>query len=323
MSNTSKFQYFGCDDMTEHFKEKRITLEKENMYLCYTLNDSTKFNDVSFKIMKSSDLEELIQCVKITYNGKPKLIYNPENLRPLSEILTASSADNLWVVVTEILDGIIKIKNNGFLVCENLDYSPDCIFWDPNRGKPHFIYLPLASTETSASYAKFEHEFRMKLIEGIQQSSSVLFERKRFIMELLATSAGDVEELSRTFSQHCKQKIKEKDELASQDNQLAYKREVKEMCLVNNASHIRLKIDRDKFSIGRASDNVKVLKLSNTISRHHCIIYRDNFKHYIEDVGSRFGTFVNNKQCIPNERYPIEKGDVVKFASLEFIVEEQ
>lgn len=63
--------------------------------------------------------------------------------------------------------------------------------------------------------------------------------------------------------------------------------------------------------IGRASQHSKVdFKLYNDfVSREHCRIYMKGGKVHIEDLGSKHGTAVNEKELVPNDPCCIEPGD--------------
>ncbi|MDX1918740.1 MAG: FHA domain-containing protein [Candidatus Caenarcaniphilales bacterium] len=67
------------------------------------------------------------------------------------------------------------------------------------------------------------------------------------------------------------------------------------------------------ISIGRSSQN-DISLVEDGISRHHAdIVIDDEDRHYIRDMGSTNGTFLNGKKLIPERLYPIQNGQEIKF----------
>lgn len=64
-----------------------------------------------------------------------------------------------------------------------------------------------------------------------------------------------------------------------------------------------------EISIGRANVNSIVLE-DNSVSRSHAVIHEVDGKYFAKDVGSRNGTFVNEKKI--QEDFQLKQGDLVK-----------
>lgn len=75
---------------------------------------------------------------------------------------------------------------------------------------------------------------------------------------------------------------------------------------------VRLKQDA---LIGR-SENCTVRSMNPTVSRTHCRIFEQQEKYFIEDMGSRNGTFVNGTRI--NLRQEIIDGDKIHVATVQF-----
>ncbi len=57
----------------------------------------------------------------------------------------------------------------------------------------------------------------------------------------------------------------------------------------------KIPLDKDSTTIGRSQDND--VKVENRfISRHHCRIFREGYRYFIEDLSSSNGTFVNGEK---------------------------
>ncbi|MEZ6086641.1 MAG: FHA domain-containing protein [Pirellulaceae bacterium] len=78
-------------------------------------------------------------------------------------------------------------------------------------------------------------------------------------------------------------------------------------------------VNQDKFLIGR-SDQCQLRPKSESVSRKHCIIVQRDGKVLIQDLKSRNGTFVNDKQLPPDRAKVLKPGDALKVGKLEFEV---
>lgn len=76
-------------------------------------------------------------------------------------------------------------------------------------------------------------------------------------------------------------------------------------------------IKRNKLLIGRA-EQCDIRPLSEEVSRQHCQITVGPAEVWVEDLGSRNGTYVNNVRIA--ERTKVSDGDLIKVGSLELRV---
>jgi len=76
-------------------------------------------------------------------------------------------------------------------------------------------------------------------------------------------------------------------------------------------------IKRNKLLIGRA-EQCDIRPLSEEVSRRHCAITVGPTDVWVEDLGSRNGTFVNGTKI--TERTKVVNGDLIRVATLELTV---
>jgi pSer/pThr/pTyr-binding forkhead associated (FHA) protein len=86
--------------------------------------------------------------------------------------------------------------------------------------------------------------------------------------------------------------------------------------LAGPSSGQTMSIPAGKLNIGREND-CDFQSSSGFISRHHCVLLRDEYTLRIRDLGSKNGTFVNGHRITCGETVLLP-GDIVSLGDLEF-----
>ena len=68
-------------------------------------------------------------------------------------------------------------------------------------------------------------------------------------------------------------------------------------------------LDEDDFTIGREDGNNIVVDLDN-VSRRHARVFLKESKHFVEDLGSTNGTYLNDEEIV--QAMPLRTGDHIK-----------
>lgn len=68
------------------------------------------------------------------------------------------------------------------------------------------------------------------------------------------------------------------------------------------------------FTIGR--EKTHWIIPDERISRHHATLFISDGQYFIQDANSANGTFVNGSRLVPQQRYPLASGDVVKLGDV-------
>lgn len=306
------------------YSELGVRRIKEGKNWAYVFEDESRFSQLGHKLMQPQD--GLLRCARVRYNGRLKLIYFTEDFQSLSHIFTSLQTNGVYAVLYKLLTAVLKIRDNGFLSCTNVDISPECIFFDAGTLEPHLIYLPVAADGREESMPEFEQELRRNLLNGLRSSGcGAALEAQSGLAEMLADSRGGLEGLAA--------------KLAGGDGSFRHQSGVSgggdgsfrrqgspsgggTMVLqcVSEGITGGFAIDKDRYIIGRRKENDGVLDFSNSISRVHCSIVRSDGAFYITDEGSRFGTFVNGVPCGKGQFLRLQDGDSVRLANIEFKV---
>ena len=78
-------------------------------------------------------------------------------------------------------------------------------------------------------------------------------------------------------------------------------------------------VQQDKFLIGR-SESCQLRPKSESVSRKHCVLVQKDGRLLALDLKSRNGTFINEKQLLPEKAKILKNGDRLKVGQLEFEV---
>ncbi|MEI2610634.1 MAG: FHA domain-containing protein [Candidatus Promineifilaceae bacterium] len=83
----------------------------------------------------------------------------------------------------------------------------------------------------------------------------------------------------------------------------------------NLAPQARLVIDEDVFLIGRLATCQLPIDLRE-VSRQHAQIVSDGKRHYVVDLDSTNGTFLNGQALEPKQRHGLANGDLIQIATV-------
>src|SRR5438128_12262222 len=91
---------------------------------------------------------------------------------------------------------------------------------------------------------------------------------------------------------------------------------MKEIYLIHKTEGKRFDIPSGHTKIGRAQDNQLILK-SESVSRLHALLVRENDSVWLTDLGSVTGTFVNGDLIGRDEARALSAGDELYFGQSE------
>lgn len=293
--------------MYDFFEEKGVTRVRENECWSYLLEDEDKFSKSGYKSAQLQLKDCMLKCAVIRFDGQLKFIYFTENYKSLVEVLGTIPSHRVWNVFQKILESIIKVKNYGYLACENIDISPRNIYIDPATFETHLIYVPLVSENSHVGQKNFETSLRRNFLAALRESNNaMLAERESKLLDIFNYAGQSMEEMLQAMFQQAggsAAPIKKNDSL----------------CLVCNDKRksFHYVMQKEKILIGRggASESDISFVGSNVVSRKHCSIFKRNGKYYITDEGSTYGTAVNKETCGKGQEIELQDGDVIRLAS--------
>lgn len=302
-------------------ESEKIHEIKSSQNIAYVLEDNGMFVQTGYKVLKNQSKANFIECAKVKYNGKIKLLYFTTEYKSLSNIIHNIDSDSLVRIVVDLIHSILEIKNNGFLLCQNLDLSLDKIFVDKNTMSVKLIYLPV--NIPNVDIGTFENELRTQLIKLISSEPRL---RTEEISKLLSNLSNGTISLDDLYKNILNQNINRIDADVfgrNKDNRGEHSYEEQQPTLIfksiNSLEHIELKINKKEYVIGRnplSTDGV--ITNNKAIGRTHCKILYKEEKYYLVDLNSANGTYLNEKRINPMQEYQVNNGDYIRLANSDF-----
>lgn len=164
---------------------------------------------------------------------------------------------------------IIEIKNNGFLLCQNIDISFDKIFVDPATFKVSLVYLPL-SEKTFGDYSIFENELRTQLVKLIFSLPALSSPKTLDFSADLSDGRLSLEDLYSGIKSG-KDPNRGSTPIWPPKGNPPQKDVTVRMIAINAPVNIDIDITKDEFVIGRSTSAADgVIPFNKRIGRVHC-----------------------------------------------------
>lgn len=150
-----------------------IKESRDNTNISYMLEQENLFFETGYKVLQNQEKNGFIKCVKVSHNGKIKLVYDISKYKSFQSLLYQITMENFLEIVSRLLEIVSEVKNNGFMQCENIDVNLDKIFIDNNNLNVFLIYLPVNVQSNLSSIGTFERELKKNLSEAISENKNL------------------------------------------------------------------------------------------------------------------------------------------------------
>lgn len=281
----------------------------------YVLEEHKYFVSTDYKVLQNQTSDIFVKCMKMLYNGKIELYYITDDYRPMSTMFAGITPSILINIVVNMFGSIVDVRNNGFLLSQNIDVSWDKIFVEPNTLRVKIVYLPI-NIKVFDSYAEFESELRSSLIKLINKVIEETDDKlDKFVLDL-SNGSMSIESIYNKYKRWDMPSIQPpRDEDADiHKNNTSLK-----LVAMNAPEYFQITLDKDDMLLGKKQEIVDaVISFNKMISRKHCRITRNSGNWFLTDEGSANGTFVNGVKLTPYRTVPINKGDIIRMADSDF-----
>lgn len=310
------------DKLLEMLSVKEYTSDFNKAFL---LKEDQIFSEKDMKEMKVCMEAHYIACNKVMFNGKVKFIYITEKYHTLVNILSQMEKKSFIKCLLQIIQCQSKIKNSQTLEISKLLIDKKYIFWDAEEEQIKMIYLPVENVAVSESDALYNSKCFLK---WMVQSVSILDSRtEEDLLSVITDEAvtwGQMYEnifdifnnTTKTGSDFLKKKEDSRQECSGVNTE---KKLILEM--TGTKQPVIFKIYKNKeFIIGRSGKSSDgVIPENHAVGRKHCRIRFSQNKYYLEDLGSKNGTFLNGKKVVGRMSEEIAANDIIRLANVEFV----
>lgn len=294
--------------MSNFVCESIVQCGRTSERLTYTLTDNRFFYQTAYKILQNQAENTFLPCCKSMWNGKVRLSYATGNYDSLYRYKGQLLPEHVIEIITEICGNVDSFKMNGLIQPETIDLSYDSIFLDETLSV-HMICVPLAISSTPETQMSFELAMKGLLCEIIEKAQCQQDEGMLLLYQDCKDSKNTSEDILRNL------KMKKYSLNRTVNNQ----RRRMQLCGITNGQNVW--IDTQECILGKSPEYAhKVIEGSTSVSRKHCRICWISGQFYIEDLGSLNHTYVNGILIKNGECIPIQTGDVIQIADLEYEV---
>ncbi|MBO5284236.1 MAG: FHA domain-containing protein [Lachnospiraceae bacterium] len=282
--------------------------------------DEDSLSTLEYKVLMNLEKGDFLPAYLMKQNGRRQLLYVIPGASHTLESVGYSLEPKLLFYVIDAIDRLcMEIENNGFLKTEHLDMNLKHMVLDTNSGKLQMIYLPVSSNATvmlnkdsalrELAKELVSHNVNLKVSTRIQQLHADLMDNRisfTVILEKIRTGAYERE----TY-------FDEKGTIVVKQ-QTGGVRKIPYLVVLEN--QMRLEINRPEYVLGKNRDMADgVIYNHTTVSRKHCRVIEEKGHYYIQDLGSKNGTYVNDRYLMGDEKVELHNGDRVRLAECDLI----
>ena len=272
----------------------------------YILHDNNMFLMSDYKMLKKQSESNFVKCMKALYNGKIQLYYVTQSLRPLTSVLNNIDENKFYDIIMDLISQVIRVMQNGFLSCRNIDLSPEHIFVNLDTNKVSLTYLPLSKKIYDRNLS-FEKELKAILIQILDEKLCIGKGNAKTLYINLNDNTFSLEQIYKY----------ERDN----DNQRKEKEKTVQIISQNAPEEYVITVTKNHFILGRSQQLADgVIPNNRMVGRTHCSISQEDDKYIITDLDSTNGTFVNGVRLPAKGSSKIKNGDIIRMSSSEFRV---
>lgn len=300
--------------MYEFLEDKGLQKRREGGNWTYLLEEEDKFSRSGYKSVQMHLKNCMLKCAIVRFNGQLKFIYFTEGYKSLTDLLSTMQPNKLWHVLSKIMESFVKVKEFGFLCCENIDVSSQNIYVNPKTYEPYLIYVPLNTEENVNGQTDFIISVKRSLVMALKESSNPLMtEQQSQLLDIFDNCGHNLEDLMRAL------RAKTANVGGTVDVEHPEIGRNSVLVLTSAEPKIQYVMKQDAITIGRRKNHDVVLDFSTKISRDHCSISYVNGKYFVKDE-STYGTCVNNTKCVKGKAYELKSGDCLRLPEIQFLV---
>lgn len=294
--------------------EELITEQICGNNFSYILSKESLFSNTDYKILQSNENGTFVKTMKMSFNGKIQMFYLTDGLKNFSSLLPQLDPEHFIVLVSNIFNSVLEVKNNGFLRISNIDISLEHIYINPLTDKAYILYLP-TTTGFYNNDAVFENDLRALFAKLILTSNALASSKTMRLFSNLQNSSISLEHVTDNLVSSSNHDLSRDEEISRPNKGTLH------LVSMNAPERIVLNVEQFPYVIGRSEKHANgVIKDNKMIGRAHCKVSQSEGLFFLEDLDSANGTSINRVKLTPGIVNQINNGDIVRMANYDFKV---
>lgn len=173
-----------------------LIIEKRDFQsLSYILKDESLLFKTGYKVLQNQEKNGFIKCIRVTHNGKIKLVYDCTGYKTLSDIISTLKPASFLLIINNFVNVLNEVKSNGFMKCQNIDIDLNKIFVDCSNYNIKLIYLPVESARLKIDTYLFEAQVKKMILAAIVNNSNLNSQAVVALKEVLVSRDSSLEDI--------------------------------------------------------------------------------------------------------------------------------
>lgn len=172
-----------------------VVEKRDGQSVSYILQQPEMLFTTGYKVLRNQQKAGFVSCIKTTFNGKDKLLYDVKGLRPLVLLAQDLEAVAFMQIIGNVLRTFSAIASIGFLFPANIEVDPGYIFVNPATNETGLIYLPIKDEYGSYMNGQYETALKQGLRELIQNNPNLQVPLVQPLEQALAEPGTSLEQL--------------------------------------------------------------------------------------------------------------------------------
>ncbi len=286
-------------------------------YLILDLGSESIISQFRYNVLQSESNDYILPCRKVQKDDRAELVYKGDGYGRFAGSMGGLPSDEHKLMIAGLIRGLLSVYKHEYLSLDNVIMHESMLLYHPEKKKCGLVYVPV---NYDRSYEEWYPELIL-LLESIAQKSGL--DKDSGWKSFFETLKGSVVPLDKIKASLDKM-TGGKDEYEGESFSDSEKGSEPGLVIrsMNLDPPLVIRVDKDLFTIGRSPSSVDgLLQGLATVSGRHCEIINRNGKHFVRDLSSTNGTYVNAERLSRGEIRVISSGDILRIADHPFIIE--
>lgn len=291
-------------------------------HIAYTFENGENISPLGNRVMNKINRDNIMNYSTITYNGRTKLLYNIEDLKPLASVIESLPEAEVIAYMKQFIDIIGTVYNNDFINIWAIDVNFVRLYYSSKSRLLKCIILPVNDDCDFHENMTWQQKYRNSLAMFCSQIFRTNPDKYAELFYVIMDMSKSEIELTQWFQKFDFGVTRVGDVVSNTDNNII--ETVSGVLFLEHSSemgNLIFRITQKEFIIGKSANNAQgVINISSSVSRKHCVIRKMDGSYTLEDLGSSNGTFLNGFGLEAGNQYYINNGDMIQIADVVFNV---